>query len=134
MIAPYADFPSRHLVKTIYHPAYAHLVQTLQDARQHLRLSQAAVARAVGMRRQWVSKIENCDLRIDVLMLVRLCRIYRIPAAKLVRQMEEELSLEDDFSLRVRVEIGARTLHVDLMLLTADFSMRRARAINFNSM
>ncbi len=81
--------------KAIHHPAYRRLVQDLVAARKRRHLSQTDVARSLRAGRQWVSKIENCEVRLDVLSLIRFCRIYRVSASDVIRRMEEELSDED---------------------------------------
>ena len=79
-------------MKTIYHPGYRRMIARLHDARIKRGLTQAQVARQLKTATSWVSKIEHCDLRLDVLHLVLLCRAYGIAAHKIVKEMEEEPS------------------------------------------
>lgn len=79
---------------TIYSQPYRHLVAKLRDARRRRRLTQTEAARAVKKARTWVSKVELCEIKPDVLHLVRLCRAYGLDAHRLVKEMEEELSGE----------------------------------------
>lgn len=78
-------------VKAVHHPAYRAMIRRLVDARKKCRLTQASVASLFGVHHQWVSKIENCDVSIDVISLIRLCRVYRIRSADLVGWMEKKL-------------------------------------------
>ena len=58
-------------------------------------------AGVLGGSRKWLGKIEPHDLWLDVLCLVRLCHAYGIKASRLIREMEEEPSEDDDFSLGI---------------------------------
>jgi transcriptional regulator with XRE-family HTH domain len=95
--------PSATSVKAIHHPAYRRLVERLVAARRRRHLSQADVARSMRVSRQLVSKVEICEVRLDVLSLIRFCRIYGISASDLVRRMEKELSDEGCSFFTIRV-------------------------------
>ncbi len=76
-------------MKTIHEPAYHLLVSELRQARAQAGLIQAAVGLLIGRGRNWVHKIETCEVRLDVLQFVRLCRVYGLKAHDLVRRLEE---------------------------------------------
>ena len=76
--------------KTIHDPRYQALIQKLRSARRQLRLRQSDVAKALGTARTWVCKVESCDLRVDILQLVSLCKLYRLRLRDLLRDIEEE--------------------------------------------
>ena len=59
--------------KTIYDPDYRRLIAELRRARQEKDLRQIDIAKRMGTKRNWISKIERCELRLDVLGFVRLC-------------------------------------------------------------
>jgi len=88
--------------KTIHDRAYGALVATLRDSRRCRGLRQEDVARRLGVTRTWVTKIEQRELRLDVIQLVRLCRIYGLSAHRLVRELEEELADSDSSFLAIR--------------------------------
>lgn len=83
------------MVKTIYNPAYRRLIARIKARRIDAHLTKVAVGRRVCMSRNWVAKIEMCELRLDVLHFVRLCRAYHLKASNLIKDMEEEPSLDD---------------------------------------
>ena len=74
--------------KQIYNPRYRALVARLKHARLSLGLSQAQVARRLGLCRTWVAKIECCELRLDLLHFVKLCRLYGLRASEVIGGME----------------------------------------------
>jgi transcriptional regulator with XRE-family HTH domain len=78
------------MTKAIYAPVYQRMTGQLKAARKRLGLSQTEAARRVGRSRQWLQKIEAPEVRLDVFCLVRLCRVYRISAEKLIRQLAAE--------------------------------------------
>jgi transcriptional regulator with XRE-family HTH domain len=94
-------------VKAIYHPVYRLMIQRLVAARKKRGLTQEQVARVFHVHRQWVSKIETYEVVIDVISLLRLCRMYRIRPADLVRWMERRLLRAGAFfSLLGRTLVG----------------------------
>ena len=78
-------------MKSIHQSAYRRLVGSLRQARIRAGLTQADAGRMIGHSRQWLSKIETCEIRLDVLQLVLLCRAYNHPVHDLVRGLEETL-------------------------------------------
>ena len=102
-------------MKTIYNPAYHRLIARIKAQRIDKHLTQVEAGRRVCMSRNWIAKIEICELRLDVLHFVRLCRAYKLKASNLIKDMEEEPSL-DDFSLniayfdRLRLDFGGTVL------------------------
>ena len=87
-------------MKTIYNPAYRRLIARIKARRIDAHLTKVAAGQRVCMSRNWVAKIEMCELRLDVLHFVRLCRAYQLKASNLIKDMEE--SSEDDPSLTIR--------------------------------
>ena len=77
--------------KTIYEPAYRTLVASLRMARRRKGLRQEDVASQMGVTRTWLSKVEQAEIRLDVLQLVYLARIYGLQAHALVMDLENEL-------------------------------------------
>lgn len=81
--------------KTIYDAAYRSMVAELRRGRDRRSLRQSDVAAMLGVSRQWVQKAETCQIRLDVMQVMHLCRLYGIDAPRLVRRVAEELSDED---------------------------------------
>ena len=74
--------------KEIYNERYRELFASFKDVRKNLGMTQAEVAGKTGRGRTWVAKIECCELRLDVLHLVKLCRVYKLKARDVVGRME----------------------------------------------
>lgn len=75
--------------KQIYHPRYRDLITCLKGTRKKLGLSQAAVAVQLGLCRTWVAKVEACELGLDLLHLVKLCRVYGLKARDMIGMLGE---------------------------------------------
>jgi DNA-binding XRE family transcriptional regulator len=76
-------------VKTIHQTQYRRLIGELRLARTGSGLTQADAGILIGHSRQWLSKVETCEIRLDVLQFVRLCHAYSLKAHDLVRGLEE---------------------------------------------
>ena len=87
--------------KTIYSPAYRRFVRRLRRARREHAMTQAQVGRKLGVSRHWVAKAESCQVRLDVVQFVTLCRVYNLNASRLFSRLAEELSDEDGSSLAI---------------------------------
>ena len=92
--------------KSIHEPVYQNLIASLRAARINRGLRQEVVARRLGVGRTWIVKVEQCELRLDVLQLVRLARVYGLAAHGLVETVEKGLSDPDSPSL-FRLAISA---------------------------
>lgn len=66
------------------------MIGRLQEFRHQAGYTQSDVAQRIKMSRHWVRKIESCELRLDVLHLILLCRVYGQKAYRVVQKMEEE--------------------------------------------
>lgn len=72
-------------MKTIFNPAYIDLVRRLKERRLELGLTQAQVAKRLGVNRSFVGKVEHRDRRLDVLEMLRLCVLYKLSLSGLLR-------------------------------------------------
>jgi len=63
--------------KTIYSNDYNFLTKQLKSARLQSGLNQAEVAKLLGMTQSYISKIESGQLRIDIIQLRELAKLYK---------------------------------------------------------
>ena len=75
--------------KTIYCESYRALIGRLRSARIDLGLRQDQVAKVLKVSRQWVSHVETCQIRIDILQLTSWCQALGLHAPDLVRELGE---------------------------------------------
>ncbi len=71
--------------KTIHDPRYHRLTAHLRSSRKKESLLQADVARHLGVSRTWVSKMESCELRVDILQTAHLFRLCNVRLADALR-------------------------------------------------
>ena len=72
-------------------------------------MTQRKVGSRLRVARSGVGKVENFDLRLDLLQFVRLCRLYGLEASRLLEEMEEGPSEEDGSSTSFFLAIGPPT-------------------------
>jgi transcriptional regulator with XRE-family HTH domain len=70
---------------------YSTLFKLLRDRRVHLGLTQAELARRLGMPQSFVSKYELGKRRIDVLELRKVCGALEYPLVRFVQDIERVL-------------------------------------------
>jgi transcriptional regulator with XRE-family HTH domain len=64
--------------RTIHDPEYAELIARLRAARRRARLSQAKVAEQLGKPQSFVSKVETCERRLDILEAIAFSRVLGV--------------------------------------------------------
>jgi transcriptional regulator with XRE-family HTH domain len=74
--------------KQIYSDGYRTLVASLKDTRKRLGLTQAEVACRMNLGRTWVVKVEACEIGLDLLHLVQMCRVYGLKAQDMIELMQ----------------------------------------------
>lgn len=59
-------------------PAYLEMVARFRAIREHQGLSQLELAKMLGKPQTYVSKIETCERRIDLIEALRLCEVLKV--------------------------------------------------------
>ena len=77
-------------MKTIYHGGYRRLIAELRRLRLELGLTLDDVCSQLGRCRTWLCKIEQYELRLDVLYFTGLCAIYGVEPAALLKLLKKE--------------------------------------------
>ncbi len=65
--------------KTIYSDDHQELVVKLKKARKIAKLTQIDVADALGVTQSLISKIENGQVRLDIIQIKKLAKLYQKP-------------------------------------------------------
>ena len=73
--------------KEIFDPNYRRLVQHLLDTRRSLGLSRKQVAAGLGVYWTWVAKVETCEIGLNLIGLLNLCRVYNLDPAQLIKNL-----------------------------------------------
>lgn len=64
---------------------YRRVISALKQARIRAHLNQLDVAAALGVYASFVSKIESCERRLDVVEFADLCELYGVKASKILK-------------------------------------------------
>lgn len=91
--------------KAIHEPRYRTLVGIISDTRKRKALTQIELGRRLRLSRQTIQKIESCEVRLDLVRYVALCRILGLNAGQLLGRLEEP-SEEDDPLTYQRPSVG----------------------------
>lgn len=81
------------------------IVERLKEARKLAGISQASVARLLGLHRPSISEIEAGNRRVSAHELARLAEIYDVSVAWLLGETSDTLDAQDP-----RLELAAREL------------------------
>lgn len=64
------------------------MVAQLLDTRRGLGLSRKQVAARLGVYWTWVAKVETCEIGLNIIGLLNLCRIYDLDPAQLIKNLD----------------------------------------------
>ncbi len=71
-------------MKSIHDPRYLEIIARLRSARKGIGMSQSDLGRRIGKPQSYISKIENCERRIDLVEALTLCNALEITLETIV--------------------------------------------------
>ena len=71
-------------MKTIHDQRYIEVIALLRKARERSEKTQGEIAQMLGRSQSYVSKVERCERRVDVIELLQLCRVVRVTLAEVI--------------------------------------------------
>ena len=71
-------------MKSIHDQRYIEVIALLRQARERSGYTQGEVAETLGKPQSYVSKVETCERRVDVVELLQLCQIVGITLAEII--------------------------------------------------
>jgi transcriptional regulator with XRE-family HTH domain len=74
--------------KSIYSKEYSLFLEQLRKAREEKGLTQTEVAERLGQTQSFVSKVERCERRIDIVELRAFCSAIGIPLTLFIERIE----------------------------------------------
>ena len=66
-------------------------MQLLVEAREKAGMSQRDLARELDVHASWVAKVELQERRLDVVETLRIARILKVDAARILREVGRKL-------------------------------------------
>lgn len=78
--------------KSIYSREYTLLIEKLREAREHSGLTQAQLAERLKQDQPFISKVERCDRRLDVVELRAFCNAIGIPFVDFIGEIDSQLN------------------------------------------
>jgi transcriptional regulator with XRE-family HTH domain len=76
-------------IKAIHNSRYRELVAHICATRKGRGLTQAELGGRIGVSRQVIQKIESCEVKLDLVRYVNLCRVLKLKAGQLLGRLEE---------------------------------------------
>lgn len=68
---------------------YRALIEVLRDRRKQLKISQEELARRLGLHKQFISRVETGERRLDVVEFADYSRALKISPLELVKSIGE---------------------------------------------
>jgi transcriptional regulator with XRE-family HTH domain len=78
---------------SIHSPEYIELVTNLRNARKRKGLAQAELASLLGKPQSFISKVETCERRLDVLETIEWCTVLDTSLADVLPQNLKDVLL-----------------------------------------
>ena len=70
--------------KSIHDQRYIEVISLMRQAREASGRTQGEIAQMLGRPQSYISKVETCERRIDVIELLQLCRVVGITLAEIL--------------------------------------------------
>ena len=77
--------------KSIHSKLYHRIIARLRDKREEKGLSQYQLSQILNVPQPYVSRIETCERRIDILELMNICEALDISLIDFVREIDEDI-------------------------------------------
>jgi len=77
----------------IYEPEYRVLIECLKDYRLQSKMTQQELALHLGCSQTYISKYEQCQKRLDIIEVRKICLCLGISFQEMVAEFEERLTL-----------------------------------------
>lgn len=78
----------------LYEPEYRILIQCLKDFRLQSKMTQQELSTILGCSQSYVCKYEQCQKRIDIIELRKICLALGVNLIVLIQEFEERLNTE----------------------------------------
>jgi len=72
--------------KTIHSSEYHQIIKRLISCRKKADLTQSQVAKKLNSSQSYISKIENCQIRLDFIQLKIFSEIYHISLSEILEE------------------------------------------------
>lgn len=77
--------------KSIHSKLYHRIIARLRAKREGKGLSQYQLSQILKVQQSYVSKIETCERRLDILELINICEALDLSFIDFVREIDEDI-------------------------------------------
>ena len=77
--------------KSIHTKLYQRMIARLRAKREEKGVTQMQLAEKLGVNQTFVSKVETCERRLDILELMNICEALGISFIDFVREIDEDI-------------------------------------------
>ena len=76
--------------KSIHSHLYHQIIGRLRSKRESKNVTQVQLAEMLGVKQTFISKIETCDRRLDLIELRQICQVLNISFVDFVAEVERD--------------------------------------------
>ena len=77
--------------KSIHRRLYQRVIARLRAKREEKGVTQMQLAEKLGVNQTFVSKVEICERRLDIVELLTICEILEIPFVDFIKEIDEDI-------------------------------------------
>ena len=77
--------------KSIHSHLYHQVIERLRGKREKMGIAQAQLADLLKVNQTFVSRIETCERRLDILELMNICEALDLSFIDFVREIDEDI-------------------------------------------
>ena len=77
--------------KSLHTRLYHRVIARLRAKREEKGMTQMQLAERLGVNQTFVSKVEICERRLDIVELLTICEILEIPFVDFIKEIDEDI-------------------------------------------
>lgn len=77
--------------KSIHSHLYHQIIGRLRSKRESKNVTQVQLAEMLGVKQTFISKIETCDRRLDLIELRQICQVLNISFVDFIAEVERDI-------------------------------------------
>ena len=77
--------------KSIHTKLYQRMIARLRAKSEENGVTQLHLAEKLGVNQTFVSKVEICERRLDIVELLTICEILEIPFVDFIKEIDEDI-------------------------------------------
>ncbi len=82
--------------KSIHTYNYKRIISLLRQKREEANVTQEELSERLGVNQSFISKVETCERRLDIVELMMICKQLNLSFVDFVKEIENLINIENE--------------------------------------